>query len=237
MDNEPFRHLFFRNYSQRLYWASYHKEYPVQIESQVSPVQAALDRVRATTSVAALAGLLLPLAALTPAAATVATVTNPAATIGTSTSPLGAATVITYTVSITGPASLTHFEIPEFLSNDLQFSGTGSRLPSGWSYTESPAMQLTGTAIYSGATPTAYAELTTTTNPITQANSLAFSGYTFQSFLTNASFALGNTTTVFLVDPPIPSATPAPTAVPEPASVALLGAGLLGLAGVRRRKA
>lgn len=203
----------------------------MQIDLEISPVQAALDRVRATSAVAALAGLLLPLAAFSPATAA----TIPTANITTSTSKIGAATTLSYTVSITGPASLTHFEIPEFQSTDLQFSGTGSQLPSGWSFTESPVMQLSGTAIYTGAIPTAYVELTTSTNPITQTNSLVFTGYTFRPGLANASFALGNTTTEFLVDPPIPSAG-TPTAVPEPASIVLLGAGLLGLAGTRRRR-
>lgn len=97
--------------------------------SRVAPVQAALDRVRGTAAVAALASLLLPLATTSAFAITA----TPQPTVSTSTSTLGSATVLNYTVYLPRPASIAHFELPELQAGDLKFSGTGSSLPSGWS--------------------------------------------------------------------------------------------------------
>jgi len=208
----------------------------------------ALDRIRTCAATAALAALIVPLAA-SIAQATVVAPTSPYVSAGTFT--FNTTKFMAYTVFNTnGTGAITQIELPEIHAGDINFNaliqGSGGLLSSGFTQQEYLTAQFATSTIVGGTVPGAYVDLignitsAFTQNGIAVGTSQTFTAAVPTNATTEANFSLSfanpNSPLASLaIDPPIPDTRV--TAVPEPASLALIGAGLLAMTGRRRRKA
>lgn len=212
-----------------------------------SAVQAALARIRACAATAALATLIVPLATTPAQAAIIVPPTSPYVTAQSFTA--GGSNLIVYTVyNKNGTGTITQIELPEVHAGDINFNftlqGTGGNLNSNYTQTESMTAQFSTSTIANGTAPGAYVDLTGKfigaggQAGIAPNGSQSFTALVPTTAITDANFTLHNGGDILLlntiIDPPIPDTSG--TAVPEPASLALLGAGLLAVTGLRRRK-
>ena len=131
---------------------------------------------------------------------------------------------------------MTAIEIPD-IGGTAFAVGTGGAvlgtLPTGWSGSVVTTATLGGPTLKDGTVPTAWLDLTasSTTYGITSAAGVAFTLQSSFSASLAANVGYGFSGGVSgTIDPPVPGA------VPEPASLAVLGVGLLGLFAAWRRK-
>ncbi|MBS0640364.1 MAG: PEP-CTERM sorting domain-containing protein [Acetobacteraceae bacterium] len=168
------------------------------------------------------------------AGATVATVTAQItmASYSYSGQPVFAYTVKNTSTGASPWADITRIEIPEYALGDLNFFGYNAYVPYGWTATEVTTPTLTGATLPGGVTPGGYWDLQAASGyGLAPSDSLPFWAESVTSATAKANFAFS----VYsgqsgIVDPPVPN-----TAMPEPATTAILGAGLAGLLGLRRR--
>ncbi len=180
--------------------------------------------------VVALATAIAPLTSYSAGAAAVAEITMSQTTVS-------GHTIFNYTVKNTGTGhahgdDITRIEIPEYYLGDLDFFGYGVTLSNLWTATESTAATLTGASLPGGVTPGGYWLLDAIDYGVGPSDSIIFSAESVTDATVKADFAWSVTFagTSGIVDPPVPD-----TLIPEPATTAVLGAGLLGLLGLRRR--
>ena len=203
-------------------------------------VKTALDRIRACAATAAFAALIVPLAV---PAAQATLVAPPSPYVSASSFKINGTNFISYTVFNTnGLGAITQIELPEIHAGDINFNflfdGSGGLLGSGFNAYEYPTAQFSTSTIVDGTVPGAYVDLygtftgAFTQNGILPNGSQSFTALVPTTATTEANFTLSDR---YTSDPPIPDT--GITAVPEPASLALIGAGLLAMTGLRRRKA
>ena len=213
----------------------------------VHAAKTALDRIRTCAATAALAALIVPLAA----SAAQITVLPTAPYVSAGTFKFNTMNFMVYTVFNTnGIGAITQIELPEIHAGDINFNaliqGSGGLLGSGFTQQEYLTAQFATSTIVGGTAPGAYVDLIAnlpsalTQNGIAVGTSHSFTAAVPTAATTEANFSLSfanpNSLLASLsIDPPIPDTRV--TAVPEPASLALIGAGLLAITGLRRRKA
>ena len=203
--------------------------------------QTALARVSRHAGMAALAAVLVPLGVLASASPAQAGyyIGPVSATIDPVTPTPAAGGLYEYSYTVHNGAEgarLTEIILPELHMGDL-FVVSGTPLPIEWSASEVSPRAGGPTFYTAGLTPAYDLVLTGGEGGIRAGSSLTFNLYSHFSGTVNAQvetvFAGGEGPTYF-VDPNVPNSVVA--AVPEPASLALLGAGALMLAGARTRK-
>ena len=220
----------------------------MDVSSCTPAVRATLDRIRACAATAALAILIVPLTA--PAAQAVVVVSI-WPYVSASSFLSNGSNFITYTVyNINGTGPITQIELPEIHAGDINFTyflpWSGLILHTGFVQNEYTTAQFSTSTIIDGRKPGAYVDLTgdftslSTQNGIQVGMNQSFTALLTTGVFTEANFTLSNYDSFNLlgsvvIDPPIPDT--GITAVPEPASLALIGAGLLAMTGLRRREA
>ena len=219
----------------------------MNVTSGRSAAKATLKRIRTCAATAALDILIVPLD--TPAAQAVVIYFSPYVLASSFTS--NGSNFITYTVyNLNGTGPITQIELPEIHAGDIKFNyslpGSGLIIPSGFVQSEYTTAQFPTSTIIDGTKPGAYVGLTgNITGLFTQYGipvgmSQSFTALVPTAATTEANFTLSNYNSFGLlgsvvIDPPIPDTSI--TAVPEPASLGLIGAGLLAMMGLSRRRA
>ena len=208
--------------------------------SGIDALKKALALAARSPATAAAAAVLVSLGTIASPTQALAVNITPQVTVDTVIVP-GRTSAFFYTVTNNSLFGVTEIEIPELNAGDFILQtppsggGTAFGLPTGWSATEAltPALFATGGGLYSGQAG-AYIDIIGGTIGAS-GGSATFELFTQQAGSTNAQmkFFANSDVSVITVDPPIPGTS---TSVPEPASMGLLGAGLLGLFGFARRR-